>query len=73
MRSWFDGIHYMEIFKARVADSGVIRLVARNKLGMVEFKTKLEVKPKEASLPLLKPTPKGNISYNEKYLDLKKN
>ncbi|XP_041477901.1 uncharacterized protein LOC121425834 isoform X6 [Lytechinus variegatus] len=58
MRSWFDGIHYMEITKARVGDSGVIRLVARNKLGMVEFKTKLEVKPKDVPPPLLKPTPK---------------
>nr|XP_054753173.1 muscle M-line assembly protein unc-89-like [Lytechinus pictus] len=58
MRSWFDGIHYMEITKARVGDSGVVRLVARNKLGMVEFKTKLEVKPKDVPPPLLKPTPK---------------
>ena len=43
MKIWFDGLHYLDIPKARPSDSGIYKVVGRNKFGMISHETRLHV------------------------------
>ena len=59
MKIWFDGLHYLDIPKTRPQDSGTIRVIGRNKLGVVRTETQLEVLRRDDPHIQLKPTHRG--------------
>ena len=59
MKIWFDGIHYLDIPKTRPSDSGNIRVIGRNRHGVVRTETQLEVLRRDDPHIQLKPTHRG--------------
>lgn len=62
MKVSYDGIHTLDIPKTRPYDSGVIKMVAHNKVGQAVFETSLDVIPRGDQGPHLKPTRPGNLN-----------
>ncbi|XP_072047546.1 titin-like isoform X2 [Amphiura filiformis] len=59
MKIWFDGLHYLEIPKTRPSDSGTIRVIGRNRNGVIKSETQLEVLRRDDPHIQLKPTHRG--------------
>ncbi len=59
MKIWFDGLHYLDIPKTRPSDSGAIRVIGRNRHGVVRTETQLEVLRRDDPHIQLKPTHRG--------------